>query len=371
VNVYFRSEVEAMRIAMILAAAVGLLNVGHGEEPRFRRHVLNADSTFCACAAVDVNGDGRLDVVCGGWWYESPTWARHKARDVEFIRGNYDGYSHLPLDVNGDGRVDIVSANYRSESLYWLENPGPAGLWQKHMVELPGPMETARLVDVDSDGDLDVLPNGVRFAAWWEVQTAPGSANRGVTLVRRELPAEVASHGIGFGDVDGDGRGDMVGARGWLQAPANRVAGRWVMHEEFELHRDASIPILVIDVDDDGDSDLVYGRGHNVGLYWMEQMRDGQQRSWRRHVIDTSVSQLHSPLWADLDGDSRAELVVGKRYLPHEGRDPAEYDPLFVFSYHFDPSSRSWQRAGFPSIRASDSDSTPRSWTWTRTATWI
>ena len=149
------------------------LPVVSAEELAFRRHVLNADAEFSACAVIDVNGDGRPDIFSGGFWYEGPTWKRHKARDVEMIGNRYDDYSNLPLDVDGDGWTDIISVNYRSRSLYWVRHPGPAGGdWAKHVIDTPGPSETGRLVDVDSDGQLDVLPDGTKFAAWYQTHLA-------------------------------------------------------------------------------------------------------------------------------------------------------------------------------------------------------
>src|SRR5687768_5168997 len=93
-------------------------------ERAFRVHAVNKDSKFSACASIDVNHDGKLDIVSGGFWYEAPTFKKHFLRDVEQIRGRYDDYSNLPLDVNADGWTDLVSVNYRSQSLYWVEHPG-------------------------------------------------------------------------------------------------------------------------------------------------------------------------------------------------------------------------------------------------------
>ena len=317
----------------------------NGSEPlRFRTHTINASSEYAACAAIDVNDDGKLDIVCGGLWYEAPGWKKHFLRDVEVIRGRYDDYSHLPMDVNGDGRIDYVSANYRSQSIYWVENEGAeATPWKKHVVDEPGPMETAILADVNGDGRDDVLPNGTKFAAWWELLPSSDSGTL-PKWARHDLPIEVAGHGIGFGDINGDGRGDIVGPHGWLEAPENRRDDRWVFHREFSLDSDCSIPTLVVDVDRDGDNDLVWGRGHKFGLYWLEQRGSDGDRQWVRHAIDTEWSQGHSILWADMNGDGVADLVAGKRYLGHDGKDPGAYDPLVSYWYEFDTKIRSWNR---------------------------
>jgi pimeloyl-ACP methyl ester carboxylesterase len=323
------------------------------QQPVFTPVDINKEAEFPACGVIDVNHDGKLDIVSGGFWYEAPAWKKHFLREVEVIRGRFDDYSNLEYDVNADGWTDIISVNYRSKSLFWLEHPGekiktdPDTPWTKHVIDTPGPMETGRLHDIDGDGRLDILPNGTEFAAWYEVVSGPQPK-----FVKHDLPKEIAGHGVGFGDINGDGRGDIVGPKGWLEAPEDRRGGRWVWHPDWELHRDASIPILVFDVDSDGDNDLVYGRGHNYGLYWVEQVArrsvagsaTESRATWSRHAIDTSWAQPHSLLLADLDGDKRPEVVAGKRYMGHEGKDPGEYDRIEHFSYEFRRDSRSFER---------------------------
>ena len=333
-------------VRLTLITLLGCSSTVAAKEPVFRRHDLNPESTYSACAAMDVNRDGVMDVVSGGFWYEGPSFKRHFLREVEMIRGRYDDYSNLPLDVNGDGWLDLVSANYRSESIYWVEHPG-AGLetpWNVHVIAKPGPMETGRLVDIDADGQLDLLPNPVKFAAWWEVVRL-ADADSKPEWIRHDLPEEAAAHSIGFGDINGDGRGDIVATRGWLEAPEDRRKGTWRWHGDYRIERDAGIPILVLDVDGDGDNDILWGRGHNIGLYWLEHHSDRPvDARWTRHAIDTSWSQPHSLLLADVDGDGRAELVVGKRYMGHNGNDPGEYDPLAIYWYKYDAKSRTWHR---------------------------
>ncbi|MCA9027561.1 MAG: alpha/beta fold hydrolase [Planctomycetaceae bacterium] len=316
-------------------------------DPSFHRHDINLDSTFPAAAAIDVNEDGRLDIVSGGWWYEAPSWQKHFLRNVQEIRGRYDDYSNLPLHVNGDGRLDFISANYRSESIFWIENAGPdVDEWPTHKIETPGHMETGRLYDIDGDGRLDLLPAGKEFAAWWSIVPGPPAAQgiQSATWNRHDLPIQLAGHGIGFGDVDGDGLGDVIGDKGWAKAPLDRSSGQWEWQPEFVLPRDASIPILVHDVDSDGDADLILGRGHRTGLYWLEQQTNDGERDWQMHAIDTEWSQLHSILLADLDNDGRNELIAGKRYLGHDGKDVGEYDPMVMLAYQFDADSCTWQR---------------------------
>jgi predicted dienelactone hydrolase len=332
--------------------ALGLAAAAEAQALRFVPHDLNPAAEFPACAVLDVNRDGRLDIASGGFWYEAPHWQRHFLREVEIIRGRYDDYSNLELDVNGDGWTDLVSVNYRSRSLYWLENPGPAlqhnpdTPWTKHVIDTPGPMETGRLVDIDGDGQVDILPNGVTFAAWYELVRQPGEDGKlRPRFLRHDVPSELAGHGVGFGDVDGDGRGDLVGPHGWLQAPQDRRGGRWVWHPQWHLPPDASVPILVFDVDGDGDSDLVFGRGHRYGLYWLQQGRSSRgEPTWTLHAIDTSWAQAHSIFLADLTGDGRPELVAGKRYMGHEGRDPGEYDLLGAYYYQWQPATQTWRR---------------------------
>jgi len=136
-----------------------------------------------------------------------------------------------------------------------------------------------------------------------------------------------------------DGRCDVVTPKGWLE----QTADGWQWRPEFELGY-ASIPILVHDVDGDGDADLVWGLGHNYGLYWMEQKTANGQRAWEKYLIDDSWSQPHFMLMADLDNDGQDELVTGKRYYAHNGNDPGGNDPRCVYWYDFDASVKKWTR---------------------------
>ncbi len=193
----------------------------------FRKVVINADSLFSAAAVFDVDHDGDLDIVGGGIWYEAPNWERHTVRDVEIIGGMPDGFAAQPHDVNGDGWMDFFEVNWRSRSIKWIEHPGESlGEWTAHTIAEPGPMESGRLYDVDGDGRLDLLPNGARWAAWWQFLSKElPDGTKTTEFIRHELPQELAGHGIAFGDINGDGRGDVVSGNGWAEAPEDRING--------------------------------------------------------------------------------------------------------------------------------------------------
>ena len=328
-------------LLLLLPAPLGC---AASREVAFKMHVINADSAFEAASVFDVNRDGKLDIFSGGFWYEAPHWTKQFVRDVPSADQYYLDFSNLPIDVDGDGWTDVITCAWHNKRLSWLRNPGPsAGPFQELKIDEPGNLETAILADVNGDGQPDVIPclfNG--RPAWYEFRR-DASASGGAQWQKHLLPPQLEGAGIGAADLNADGRYDIVGGKGWAQQPAEPTAD-WSWHPEFDL-QDAGIPIQLYDVDEDGDLDLIWGMGHDYGLYWLEQDRNPQgQRIWNRHDIDHTWSQAHLLLLGDLDGDGRKELVTGKRYRAHNGRDPGENEPRCLYYYRFDRATRNWRR---------------------------
>lgn len=332
-------------------------STGIASEPRtlrWRKHTINDRSPFEAAGVGDFNNDGRLDVFSGDSWYEAPSWKRHQVRTLPKSPNPHyeEDFADLPVDVNRDGRLDIITCAYFGKRVGWVEQPAdPTKPWIEHAVDHPGPMETGRLVDLNQDGQLDFLPNCVRKVVWYELQA--GSTPSWKT---HDLGKEGGGHGVGVGDVDRDGRTDILTAKGWYRQPED-AAGPWTFHPEFELGA-AGIHIIGRDFDGDGDTDVLWGMGHDYGLFWLVQSTkpDGT-RVWRKERVDTTFSQVHTLELADFDGDGQPEVVTGKRVYAHES-EPGATDAPCVYSFRYDRDAGRWMKSviyeGRPAIDAPD-----------------
>ncbi len=293
----------------------------------FERQMIDAGASEPA-AVADINGDGKPDIVSGEYWYEGPKWIKHRFREIDFTNNYIDDFSDLPMDVNGDGRIDVVSCSWFGKRVWWSENPGRTGaLWKDHAIETRFNVEFAFLVDLDNDGKArEVLPefgNANAPLTWYEARNGE--------FVAHPVADHSFGHGIGAGDVNHDGRNDILTPTGWFEAPADPRSGVWKFHADFQLGEVGFIHVL--DVNGDGRPDIVTSMAHNYGVFWLEQTAQG---GWTKHMIDDSWSQPHSLVLADVNGDGQLDLVTGKRFMAHNGRDPGEREPLGIYWYeHF------------------------------------
>lgn len=308
----------------------------------FRKVFLSAER-YESAGVFDVNGDGIPDIVSGAFWYEGPDFKKkHKIGAVKAHDDYYDDFSTIPLDVNGDGRLDFITGGWWGETLRWRENPGQLGReWPEHIIAHTGPIETTRAWDVDGDGELEIVPNTPPspLVVYKLIRDANGKglgkfAAHKLKFKGRENDQQW--HGFGFGDISGNGRGDFILNNGWLEAPEDRYNGEWIWHPEFDLGKDAGVPILVADVNGDGKNELIVGRGHGYGLSWWERcVSPSGKVEWKEHLIDPFSSQYHDLHWVDIDGDGKNELVTGKRFRAHPEGDGGDCDPYgwYVFKW--------------------------------------
>ncbi len=310
---------------------------------KFRRQQVAAEG-FETAGVFDVDKDGNPDIVSGSFWYKGPTFVdRVYIGEVKRNGEYYDDFSTLPMDVNDDGKMDFVTGGWWGGNVRWYENPGNNGPWKEHIVgDGIKNVEGTRLFDIDGDGEDEIVPNNLGHPLVY-FKAKKDAAGKKTGEFDKIQVFEKQGHGLGFGDVNGDGRGDFVISNGWLEAPVDRRNGKWVLHEAFKLG-DMGLPVIVADVNKDGKSDLIVGQGHGYGLDWYEQQANG---AWKKHPIDPYNSQFHELKWVDLDGDQQPELVTGKRFRAHDSKDPGAHDAIGLYYYQWNGESFTKQIIAF------------------------
>ncbi len=332
------------------------LAAGAQPQPAWRIRPLVLDANE-GCAIGDIDGNGSPDIVAGRNWYPAPEFTPRPLRTIEDWNGYVQSNGDFLFDVNGDGRLDVIAGSFIPGEVHWYQNPGDEALrlghlWPRHLLADTGRSENEAqlLSDLDQDGTPEWLVNSWNpknpLLAWRFVASSedlPGGAK--YRMEAATLAATGNSHGLGAGDLNGAGKFDVLTGAGWYQQPeSNPWDQPWSFHPDWQIQ--ASIPMLVADVDRDGRSDVLVGQGHDYGLSWWRQLlpqTDGTL-AFDKILIDKSYSQPHALALADLDGDGRDELITGKRYFAHNGGDPGGREPPLIVAYAFDPEEAAFHK---------------------------
>jgi hypothetical protein len=301
---------------------------------------------WCA-AGGDINHDGILDVVSGPFYFLGPDYTqRHEfttARTYNPSNHFSQAMVNFTYDFTGDGWDDILLVDQRPIFLY-VNPKGESRRWDRFNVVPNASTEIELLKDIDGDGKPEVLFGADGALAYASPDPANPTAPWTVHKISERIG--VNAHGMGIGDINGDGRMDVVNARGWWeQPPKGSKQETWTFHAAQFGSGGAEMGIY--DVNGDGLNDVVTAMAaHGWGLAWFEQKRDKDNNiSFVQHNImgdfstknagNVTFSELHAIVFADLDGDGVPDVITGKRSFSHleSYLDPDPYGPSVLYWY--------------------------------------
>lgn len=289
--------------------------------------------------AADLNRDGQADLVAGPYYYLGPDFLTRREfypsqtmnPGVEFVQNMLT----FAEDWTGDGWPDVLLSEMRPLALY-VNPQGESRRWDR-VDALPDVCsEIAIRGDVDSDGLPEIVYVGSDGRlAYGEPDPANPLAPWRVRKVSESMVNGCSIHSVGIGDVNGDGRMDILQVTGWWEQPAaNPAETPWVYHEAVFGRAPSSGggggAISVSDFNGDGLNDVVASlNAHGWGLAWFEQQRDASgKRTFVKHTLmedfstknagDVTFSQPHAgAIVADVDRDGVMDFIVGKRHWAH------------------------------------------------------
>ena len=303
-------------------------------------------------AAADFNHDGVMDLVAGPYYYLGPGYTKRReiyAAATYSPSTQYSGSSWLNFayDFTGDGWPDVVTTGAGRPTTLYVNPKGEPRRWDKHIVVPQSNTEVSLMKDIDGDGRPDLLLGIGGVLSW----ATPDPANPTGQWVIHHIsgPSGVGAHGLGAGDINGDGRMDVVTATGWYEQPAKAADGKdnlWVFHPETFGSRGGA-EMAVYDVNGDGLNDVVAALdAHGFGLAWFEQKRDKEGKIsfvqhmimddlWSKNAGGVTFTELHGSTVGDVDGDGIPDFIVGKRYWSHEDSytDPDPYGAPVLYWY--------------------------------------
>ncbi len=297
---------------------------------------------------ADINRDGDPDVVVGPFWFQGPSFeTRHAYYPPQAYETNRysDHFLVFTEDVTGDGWMDILVIGVPGKAARLYVNPGGGSYgkhWEKHKVFEGVDNESPAFKDVNADGTPELICQDENQFGYVTVNESDPTATWTFHPISRKVAGGRFTHGLGAGDVNGDGRMDLLEKNGWWEQPPSLEGDPLWTHHEYTFTKHGGAQMLAYDVDGDSDQDVITSlNAHGYGLAWFENVRKEGEITFRKHEImgedpssnrfGVTFSQLHALTLADIDGDGLKDLVTGKRWKAHNGNDPGSDEPAVLY----------------------------------------
>ena len=334
------------RASVVLTLGICLFGTAsHGVADDLTLHTFEtqqlSDTYFSEGAnAGDVNGDGQDDVVYGPYWFAGPDYTSKFEiyEPVPQDRERYaDNFFSWVYDFNGDGWDDVLVVGFPGTPAHVYENPTgdrSDAHWEKHAVFDWVSNESPQWVDLVGDERPELVCTRDGFFGFATVNWEEPFGRWEFHPISEQVTAKRFGHGLGIGDINGDGRMDIIHAKGWYEQPATHAdASRWLHHPVSFSNAYGGAEMYAYDVDGDGDNDVITSHAaHDFGLAWYEQVPGEEGVEFKHHLIMGShpsenrygvlFSELHSLALRDIDGDGLKDIVTGKTYYSHHQQSP-------------------------------------------------